>query len=269
MALTTHEQIRNEAGFQSYFVREPFRNSVDGAANTFYVNSDDNIKFVPNFNSGTTIAGISDIQVFLGLSGVYGVSQLGVSAIDIDQGSVRLSVVPVSGASLTISYASSAIPSYQIEQYRLQAESIINQRLSLCYDLPISPTPSSLKSLAARLSAAMLLIRHYGTGARDTAADGYRLYDILMGTQEGVLSSGTDTEITKIGEVGMICTANYQLVDDNGVVIPRNDGDDVTSANTFVSGGRVRGRIYDITEENWRLKPWQEDVNTNQPGSGL
>ena len=36
----------------------------------------------------------------------------------------------------------------------------------------------------------------------------------------------------------------------------------------FVDGGRVRGRLYDITEEQFRYKDYQENVNRNQPGSG-
>lgn len=269
MALTTHEKIRLESGFQSQFIRQAFRNSPDGSANTFYVDSDDNVKFVPNFNTGNTIAGISDIQVWLGLSGVYGVSQLGISAIDIDQGSVRLAVVPVTGSSLTISYASSAIASQHIEDVRKQAEAIINQRLSLCYDLPISPTPSSLTSLATRLSSALLLIRAYGMGARDTASDGYALYGLLMGDNRALINQGTDAEAAEVGEIGMICSPNYQLVDDDGTIIPRNDEDGISGQGDFASGGRVRGRLYDITEENFRFKPFQEDSDQDNPGSGI
>jgi hypothetical protein len=268
MALTTHEKIRLESGFQSQFIRQPFLNATGVSTNTFFVDSDDNVKFVPNFNTGNTIAGVSDIQVWLGLSGIYGASQLAVSAIDIDQGSVRLAVVPPTGSSVVISYASSAITSRQVEDVRLQSEAIINQRLSLCYNLPITPTPSSLISMASRLGAAFLLIRNYGMGAQNTSVDGYKLYELLMGGNQALINQGTDSEATNVGEIGLICLPNYQLVDDDGVIIPRNDADSISGSNTFVAGGRVTGRLYDITEETFRFKPFQDDVNTSQPGSG-
>lgn len=268
MALTTHESIRKESGFQSQFIRQPFRNSPDGSAVTFFVDSDDNVKLVPEFSTGHTIAGISDVQVWLGLSGVYGASLLGVSAVDIDQGSIRLAVTPATGSSLTVSYSSSAITSSDIEDVRRRAEATVNQRLSLCYDLPIAPTPSSIASMATRLAAALLLIRNFGTGARDTSLDGYKLYEQMMGANQRLLNTGTDSELSDVGEIGLICSPNYQLVDDDGNVIPRNDDDSIVGNNTFIAGGRVAGRLFEITEESFRFKPFQEDVNQEQPGSG-
>lgn len=269
MALTTHENIRVESGFQSKFVRQPFKNAANGVDTVFFVNSDDNYKFVPDFGTGSTIAGISDIEVRLGLSGVYGTSILGVSAIDIDDGSVRLSVIPVSGASLVITYSSSAISSKEIESIRLQAESIVNQRLSLCYDLPLSPTPSSINSLATRLASALLLIRSFGPNSRSTSSDGYALYEKLMGDNAGVIALGTDSEVRNVGEIGLICTPNYQLVDDSGAIVQRNDDEDIIGDIEYSVSGRIDGRIYDITEEPFRKKPWQVDVDAEQPGSGL
>ena len=37
---------------------------------------------------------------------------------------------------------------------------------------------------------------------------------------------------------------------------------------TFKAGGRVAGRLFDITEENFRYKDWQDNVDRDQPGSG-
>jgi hypothetical protein len=268
MALTTHEKIRVEAGFQSRFVRLPFLNEPTGSISTFYVTNDDNAKIVPEFSTGGTIAGVSDVMVYLGLSGVVGSSQLSVSSIDPNMGSVTLSANPPLGSSLVITYASSAISSLDIETMRLRSESIVNSRLSLCYDLPIQPLPSTISDLATRLAAAQLLIRNYGTGAADTASDGYRLYDVLMGENAGVLIRGEESEVRRVGEIGLICSANYQIVDDNGNVIPRNDGT-INGDNNFISGGLVNGRIYDISEEAFRRKDWQENVDRPQPGSGL
>lgn len=265
MALTTHEQIRVEANFQYRYNRESFQNSPDGAQTTFYVHSDAPVKLVPEFGTGGTIAGISDVQVYLGLSGIYGVSRLGVSAIDVEQGSVQLSVAPVTGSSLVINYSSSAIPSKDIEEVRLRAESIINQRLSICYSLPISPTPSSLSSLSARLAAAFLLIRGYGN---NSGIGGNELYKQLMGNNQTV-TKGTDSEAIEVGEIGLICTSNYQLVDDSGNVIPRNDEGQINASTTFNAGGRINGVLFDITEEPFRKKPWQSDVDREQAGSGI
>lgn len=270
MPLTTHQQIRVEAGFQNRFVRQSFQNNPDGNSTLFYVQSDDNYKIVPDLNTGSTVAGISDVQVYCGLSGIFGSSQLGVSSLSVEQGYVELATVVDSGASLTINYASSSVGSDDIENMRKQAESIVNQRLSLCYDLPISPTPSVLTSLATRLAAALLLIRGYGVGSRSTSNDGYALYEKLMGNNEDMLGARNVQGFpSRVGEIGLICTAKYQLVDDNGEIIPRNDAEgSISSATAFIAGGRVRGRLHDITDESFRFKESQVDANTNQAGSG-
>lgn len=265
--LTTHEKIRIEAGYQHRFSRISFLNTVDGTGTVFHVSTDDPVKIVPNFSTGNTVAGVSDVQVWLGLSGVYGSSRLTVTAVDENTGAVTLGVTPVSGASVTIDYASSPLTYNDIETVRLQAESIVNQRLSLCYNLPISPTPSVLTNLASRLSAALLLIRDYGVGSRSTSKDGYMLYEKLMGNQEKAYSD-SGVGILHVGEIGMICTPGYQLVDDNGTIIPRNDEDEIGADNVYAAGGRVRGRLHDITQENFRFKQPQIDADTNQSGSG-
>lgn len=271
MALTTHEKIRVEAGFQSRFVRLPFLNQPNSSNTVFYVDNDDNAKIVPEFSTGNTIAGTSDVKVYFGLSGIAGSSQLIVSAVDPDLGSVTLATAPATGGSLVITYASSAISSLDIESMRKQAESIINKRLTICYDLPLNPPSSYISDLAARMGAALLLIRNYGTGAASTSSDGYRLYETLMGTNTGVISrgAGSDTEVANVGEIGLICTPNYQLVDDSGNVIPRNDEETAGGGDSFRPGGLVNGVLYDISEENFRKKDWQSNVNTPQPGSGL
>lgn len=264
MALTTHEKIRVEAGFQSRDVRQEFLNSPGSGVTVFFVKSDLNYKIVPDFNTGATIAGISDVEVYVGLSGVYGSSKLWVSSVDVEQGSVGLSAVVPSGASLTISYASSAISSRDIENARLRAESIVNQRLSLCYDLPLSPIPSQVESMATRLAASLLLIRGYGTGSLDTANDGYRLYEQLMGRNELVTGGGFDASsnsVVQVGEIGLICTTNYQLVDDSGTIIPRNDDDTATTGDGYVVGGNVEGRLHVIQDEEVRFKDPKSENN--------
>jgi len=268
MALTTHEKIRVEAGFQYRYNKDSFiLGPTAGGATTFHVKADDNVKFVPEFNTGNTVAGVSDVKVWLGLSGVNGVSRMDVSSIDIDSGSVSLDTAPTSGSSLTISYSTSPIESHDIENHRLRAESMINQRLSLCYDLPISPTPSVLTGYASRLAAAFLMIRGYGVGSRDTAADGYALYEQLMGTGTDASQVENVAIAPDVGEIGMICRPSYQLVDDDGSIITRNDDENVAGNNTYKSGGRIDGVLYDITEEQFRKKDWQSDANAEQRGS--
>lgn len=265
--LTTHEKIRLESGYQHRFSRISFLNNPDGTANTFFVSSDDPIKIVPNFYTGNTSAGVSDVAVWLGLSGVNGASRLTISSIDENTGAVTLGITPVSGASLTIDYASSPLNYNDIEAVRLQAENMVNQRLSLCYDLPIAPTPSVIASLATRLASSLLLIRDYGIGARSTSKDGYMLYEQLMGKQQEQ-SVNSVVGIMEVGEIGMICRPGYQLVDDSGVIIGRNDDDNIESTTAYVSGGRVAGRLHNITDENMRFKEPQVDADTVQSGSG-
>jgi hypothetical protein len=236
-------------------MKQPFINSPATGVTAFYVSSDDYIKIVPEFGTGNTIAGVSDVQVWCGLSGINGSSRMNVFSVDPEIGCVVLDKNPDIGSSLTISYASSSIPSLDIEDSRKRSESSINQRLSLCYNLPLNPVPSMIENMATRLASAFLLMRAYGTGSQDTASDGYKLYEQLMGNGDN------------IGEISLICSANYQIVDDSGNIIPRNDDGANDQSNTYISGGRTRGRLYDITEEPFRFKPYQQDVNTDQPGS--
>ena len=102
--------------------------------------------------------------------------------------------------------------------------------------------------------------------------DGYislEVSPLIANNTETTLNEGTDTEVSRVGEVGMICTPNFQLVDDNGSIIDRNDSGSVDGDATYVSGGRDTGILYDITEEQFRKKDYQSDVNRDQPGSGL
>jgi hypothetical protein len=259
MALTTHEYIRTEAGFQHRFSRDRFTEELKTGATSFHVRSDDSIKIVPNFGTGSTVAGVSDVKVWCGLSGVGGVSRMSVHSVDPESGRVSLATSPDVGCSLTIDYASSPISSDDVEQVRLQAESIVNQRLSLCYDLPINPVPSIIRNYANRVASAILLIRGYGTGSRNTSADGYELWDNLVGVK---VVHGKEQP----GELELICSPNYQLVDDSGGVLRRNDTG--YASGSYQEGGRVRGRLFDITQENFRFKNYQADVNAEQPGSG-
>lgn len=269
MALTTHEKIRVEAGFQSRFNREAFLNAPDSGSTTFYVRTDDNTKLVPEFSTGNTNAGVSDVQVYLGLSGVFGSSRMTVASVNPETGAVTLTTAPVSGSSLTVNYASSAIPNMDVNNVLNESSSIVNQRLSLCYDTPLQVTSSSITSLTTRLASALLLIRSYGTGSRSTANDGYALYEQIMGQNQRVVGIATsDPDVIVVGELGLICSPGYQIVDDNGTIIPRNDDGLNTDNTTFVAGGRSTGRLYDITEEAFRKKPYQQDVNTEQQGSG-
>jgi len=268
MPLTTHEKIRVESGFQSRFTRQKFVTNPDGVVSTFYVRSDDPIKFVPEFSTGGTIAGVSDVKVYVGLSGVQGSSRMTVSSIDIDQGAVTVNKVPDSGASLTINYASSAIPELDIESVRLRAESMVSQRLSLCYDLPLSPVPSVIADFATRLASSLLLMKDYGDAARDTSRDGWAIYDQLMGSGEKTVGTKRNNIMSiDVGEIGLICTPGYQLVDDDGSILGRNDEDTTATSGAYTSGGRTGGRIYDITEEPFRKKDYQQDVDRHQAGS--
>jgi hypothetical protein len=252
--LTTHEKIRTEAGFQHIFTRTTFLNEPDGSAKVFYVTTDDRVKLVPNFGTGATVAGVSDVQVWMGLSGVYGMSQMMVTSVDPDTGAIGITNLAPVGASLVGTYASSPVDSRQIEDIRLQAEGIINQRLSQCYNLPLSVTSSSLTSMASRLASSLLLIRNYGQVSRDTSANGYALYNSLMGTDG------------QPGEIGLICTPDYQLVDDTGTIIPRNDGT-IDSGEEYGSEGYNPGHLYVIGEENFRFKRDPLDTNSRQAGS--
>jgi hypothetical protein len=269
MALTTHEKIRVEAGFQSRFIRQAFRNDPDGSQTTFYADSDDNIKFVPEFGTGNTVAGISDVKVWVGLSGVFGVSRMGVSGVDISQGSVQVDTAPDSGASLVIDYASSSLPGDDIEAIRREAEALVRQRAARCYNLLEAETAPYLQNLAARYAAALLLVRNFGKSSRTTAVDGYALLDQLIGENAGIINRGTDSEVADVGEIGQICQPGFVLVDADGEIIDRTDANDLEGVEDFQAGGRVTGRIYDITEENFRLKDWQNQANTEQAGSGL
>lgn len=259
--LTTHEKIRIEAGYQHRHDKAVFSNALGASTVTFFVYTDDPIKIVPNFSTGGTVAGVSDVRVW------NGVTQQVVDSVNPEVGFITLSTVPAAGSSLTVDFASSPLSSRDIEDKRLQAESIVNQRLSLCYSSPISPVPSMIDSLASRLAASLLLIRDYGVGAKSTSKNGYMLYEQLMGKREVPYSDSGQGTIW-VGEIGMLCSPGYQIVDDDGNVIPRTDEGSVESGTGFEVGGRVAGRLYNITDETVRFKDFQVDANTNQAGSG-
>lgn len=267
MAYTTQEKIRVEAGFQTRFNREKFINSPDGVTSKFYVRSDSYVKFIPEFGTGNTIAGVSDVQVFVGLSGINGLSRMSVSSIDINEGSVVLGSVPALGTSLTITYSSSGIPSLDLENVRLEAEALVNQRLSRAYAVPFGVTISHITNVTTKLAAAYLMMRNYGTGNRDTAADGYALYKTIVGDNQ---YDKDGNPIGNLGELGTMLLTKYTLVDDNGNIIPRIDTDDIVANNAFVVGGLNGGRLYDISEEPFRKKDYRDgNNNANQSGSGL
>jgi hypothetical protein len=133
--------------------------------------------------------------------------------------------------------------------------------------MPISPVPATVESLATRLASAFLLIRDYGVGSRSTSKDGYALYLQLMGRKQEQNVNAV-IGMLEVGEIGMICSVGYQLVDDSGNIIPRNDDDSIESSVSYVDGGRVAGRLNNITDENMRFKEPQVDANANQPYSG-
>jgi len=92
--ITTHEKIRVESGFQSRYMRQAFLNNPAAGVTSFFVNSDDYVKIVPEFGTGNIVAGTSDVQVWCGMSGVLGSSRMEVSSIDSDTGRVTLSSSP-------------------------------------------------------------------------------------------------------------------------------------------------------------------------------
>jgi hypothetical protein len=255
---TTPEKVRVEAGFQHRFSRQAFKNSPNSSSTKFYVKSEDPIKLVPEFMNGNTTSGVSDVQVFLGLSGINGISQLVVSSVNSLEGSIVLNTAPPTGSSLVISYASSPITDIDTLTVIAEAEAMLNQRLASFYYIPIGASCSIITQLATQLAAARLMIREFGIGSKDTASDGYALYNLLMGDPKDPTS----------GEIGRITMPDYTLIDDSGNVIPRKDGANIIGAGDFITGGRVNGRIFDITEEQFRLKQSQLDVNTRQAGSG-
>jgi len=93
------------------------------------------------------------------------------------------------------------------------------------------------------------------------------LYEQLMGKQQQDYSD-SGVGVLEVGEIGMICRPNYQLVDDNGTIVVRNDEDNIESSVTYTEGGNVRGRLHNITDENMRFKDYQIDADSNQAGSG-
>lgn len=266
---TTHEKIRREAGMQSPFRLLPFLNDPNGSQTNFFVATDDAVKIVPDFNTGATLAGVSDIQVWFGLSGLIGLSRMNVSSINEETGQVTLGTAPSTGGSLIVSFSSSPLGYQEVEDARAQAEASLNQKLALCYNLPITSNAPYLTQLATSAAAVRLLIKNYGTGALDTNGDGYALYNLVFGQNMALINQGTDAESANVGEIGLICGSNFVLVDDSGNIIPRNDDASIEGGGRFEVGGLVRGRLFDISEENFRYKDYQEDVNRPQPGSGI
>lgn len=242
MSYTNIKNIRVEAGFYNQHVNEVFNTPIDGTTNRLYVDYGLNgslEKFIPT--GSTNVLQASDFSVFYGLSGV-GATIVSVTAWDSQLGYVDLDTVPVSGASLSITYASSAVSGADVEQVRIEAESAVNNVLSACYAVPLSAQVSEITNLATKLATGYLLVRNYGTESTDTSADGYKLIDYVLGSGE---NAGN-------GRLYDFCKENSQLVDDNGNVIPKNESDQVTGSNIY--NGLTGGQLFSIEEENFRFK---------------
>jgi hypothetical protein len=194
------------------------------------------------------------------MSGADGLSVMTVTAISQLDGAITVNTAPTTGASIVATYTSSAIPDSDVMTVINEASNVIQNKLGQCYSLPLTTVPSSIQRLTTELASAMLLIRNYGVQDTESAQDGYALYDRLMGNT-------SDIKDDNGGEINKICSTGWQMYDDDGTLIPRSDID--LGVNTsFVSGGRVNGRVFDITEERFRKKPFQADVNQEQGGSG-
>lgn len=242
MSYITHERIRVAAGFQNRNAQVPFRNQADGNVTHFYVDTDDYEKIVPDFGTGNTLAGVSDVKVFVGLSGSNGLSQLGVSSIDIQTGLIEVSQTVENGASLVVTFSSSAIPSHEIDDIQQQVDGMIDMRLGECYSLPIENIPNSLKFIAEELAKSILLTRPYGINSRYTGEEVSQM-------------------VERVNEYfDRVCSEDHQLVDSNGNLI--NKLDKSASGNVkYVEGGKITGRVFDIEEEQFKKRQYQRDLN--------
>lgn len=241
MAYTNHKDIRLQAGFWNLRTYEEFRTDPDGSTTKFYIDNQYNgdVEKIVTIGSTDTLSA-DDVTVFYGASGANGVSVLGVSSLDADLGYIELSVAPDSGSSVTVTYASSPVQNEIVESVRLEAESTVNNVLSECYTVPLSTTVSEVNNLAAKLAAGYLLIRNYGSAAIDTAADGYKLVDYVLGIDH---NAGN-------GRLYWFCKTEGRLVDDSGSEVAKKTSDeDYISASK--TGGIDQGDLFTIDQENF------------------
>ena len=163
MNYTNHERIRVASGFQSRYSKVTLLGEIDSSNTIFYVDNDEYEKIVPDFATGNSYAGVSDVKVFLGVSGGFGMSRLGVSSVDWETGMIELDTAPDTGVSVVVTYASSSVPSQDITNVGNKAEGIINTKLAECYGIPLTKEVPAVTALTEELCEAILLSQSFGS----------------------------------------------------------------------------------------------------------
>jgi phage gp36-like protein len=167
MSYSTVQKIREKAGVQNIFSRQPMLST--GTSQTWRADTDDLVKFVPNLSDGVTVASSGDL-----VTEVNG-SSIGVSAININTGEAILASGSTTGACVLATYASSSITDKKVFDFMIEANSILNGYLAKAYDLPFGVCIPFLCDLETKLAAGNLLQASFGTSATDLAEDGYRM----------------------------------------------------------------------------------------------
>lgn len=242
---TNYKRIRQEAGFYNESEYSPLEGTVDANNTLFFVDPErigDRIKFVSTFGLSNGQFGVStnDVRVYCGLSGVYGFSSLGVSAVDALTGAITVATAPASGSSVVATFVSSAVEDDRIKYFQGVAESTIDNVLGSAYELPLEKRVLEVDDLAAKLAAAYLLINNHSANSLDSSVDGFRLLDYVLGLSE---ASGRIYTLAKQG---------YMIAEDGTVISATKENGQVTTSNEYVSG-YAGGQIFTITQENWRF----------------
>jgi hypothetical protein len=167
MSYSTVQKIREKAGVQNIFSRQPMLST--GTSQTWKADTDDLVKFVANLSNGATAATTSDLVVEMNGSAV------GVSSINIDNGEAILASGSTAGACVLATYASSPISDKKVLDFMIEANSIVNGFVAKAYDLPFGVCIPFLADLETKLGAGNLLQASFGTSATDLAEDGYRM----------------------------------------------------------------------------------------------
>lgn len=180
MSYVTKQAILEESGLYQRVTGDSLVGSIDGANKVFTTTQQPLID--TNYDDDVDS---SDVIVYVNGTAVS------VGAVNADTGTITLGAAPALNTVVTAAYRTSAIPDDLLEQYREEAQSLIDEAMDSVdptpYDDPsLYPdgVPPTVRKMARFYAAGLLLIRDYGFNRdnQGTSKDGAMKLSFVEGT---------------------------------------------------------------------------------------
>lgn len=163
MSYVPKQAIYEEAGLYQRVTNDSLAGAANGSNTTFTTSQQPLID--TNYDDDVDT---NDIIVFVNGTAVTA------QGIDSDTGIVTLAAAPANAATVTASYRTSAITDDLVEQYRDEAQALIDEAMNSVDPTPYDDenlypngVPATVKKMARTYAAGLMLIRDYGFN-RDT-----------------------------------------------------------------------------------------------------